>query len=125
MRRELIFHPGISEPDDQFHAAIPNHVGTAASAVRLVWGRGSSPVRRAQLGSSHKLLLPLLLRLLRLLRSSLGALFLSLLFTLLDNLGLGRNSSRFRCYRFRSRHNLFLHRGYVGHRLGWGPAGLH
>src|ERR1700739_2690912 len=111
MRRELIFDPWIAKPDDQLHATIPYHVGTAASAVQPA--RSAATTRGPTMG----LFLLLLLSLLRLLCRSraLGSLFLGLLLALLDNFGLGRSNRRFRCRGFRGRPHFFLSRGHGGH----------
>src|ERR1051325_360972 len=57
------------------------------------------------------------LLLLFLLRRSLGSFTLSLLFALLNDLGLSRSSGSIRSNSFRSRNHFFLHRGHVCHWL--------
>src|ERR1700686_1546593 len=65
-----------------------------------------------------KLLLFFLLRFLGLLGGRFRALFTRLLLALLDNLGLGSDSS-FGCNCLRRGHDFFLHRNYGGHWLVW------
>src|SRR5208283_598013 len=103
MWRELILDTRIAETNDQFHATIPSREGIThrlpATELLLL------------------LFLGLLLGLFRLLGNRGFALFLGLRLALLDDFGLGGDSSSFRRHRFRRGDNFFLHGGYVSHGL--------